>query len=102
MKIGETQSIASVVPTVAPVSSPVSDTTPPAPVDRVTTQQTSDLRSSVAAGVALAATERALHLQSLAQAVRSGVYRPNASHLADQILARADLDARVAAALAHG
>jgi hypothetical protein len=66
------------------------------PSDRVTTEEASRLASSISNSINLAAGERALRLQSLTQEVRSGAYRPNVSQLADEILAQADLDARLA------
>jgi anti-sigma28 factor (negative regulator of flagellin synthesis) len=54
------------------------------------------VKTSVEAGVAMAAGERSERLHVLTQAVRSGTYRPNASQLAEQILAEAELDAKLA------
>ena len=78
---------------------------PPAPAvpapaaDRVTLDQVGQIKTLVATGVTMAATERSERIHHLAQAVRSGTYRPNASQLAEQILAEAELDARIAKAL---
>jgi anti-sigma28 factor (negative regulator of flagellin synthesis) len=47
----------------------------------------------------MAAGERASRLEALTQEVRSGNYAPDASRLAEEILARADLDARLAKTL---
>jgi len=65
------------------------------PVDRVTLDQVGQIKTLVATGVTMAASERSERLHHLAQAVRSGTYRPNASQLAEQILAEAELDARI-------
>ena len=54
------------------------------------------VRASVETGVTMAAGERSERLHVLAQAVRSGTYRPSASQLAAQILAEAELDAKLA------
>ena len=54
------------------------------------------LCSSVAGGIGLAATERAVRLHSLAQEVRAGAHHPNPSQLAERILAEAELEARLA------
>jgi anti-sigma28 factor (negative regulator of flagellin synthesis) len=70
-------------------------TAPATQVDRISTNQTSEVRASVEAGVTMAASERSERLHHLTQAVRSGTYRPNASQLAEQILAEAELDARL-------
>jgi hypothetical protein len=78
---------------------------PPEPVAaapaaaRVTLEQVGQLKTSVATGVTMAASERSERLSHLAQAVRAGTYRPNASQLAEQILAEAELDARIAKVL---
>jgi len=63
--------------------------------EQVSMEDTSALQASVAGGINLAATERAVRLHSLAQEVRAGTYRPNASQLADRILADAELEARL-------
>jgi anti-sigma28 factor (negative regulator of flagellin synthesis) len=72
------------------------DPTSQAPVDRVSMNQVGQVKTSVETGVAMAAAERSERLHVLVQAVRSGTYRPNASQLAAQILAEAELDAKLA------
>jgi len=67
------------------------------PLENVSMEDTTALATSVAGGINLAATERAVRLHSLAQEVRSGAYRPNTSQLAERILAEAELEARLAA-----
>jgi len=64
--------------------------------EQVSMEDTSAMQASVRGGINLAATERAVRLNSLAQEVRSGAYRPNASQLAERILADAELEARLA------
>jgi hypothetical protein len=66
-------------------------------LENVSMEDTTALAASVAGGINLAATERAVRLNSLAQEVRSGAYRPNPSQLAERILAEAELEARLAA-----
>lgn len=95
MKVNETNTAAPGQPSGAPPVSDVAASVVPAP-DRATTEETSRLKDSVSAGINMAATERELRLQSLTQEVRSGTYRPSVSQLADEILAQADLDARLA------
>lgn len=98
MKVSDTKTTASVQ---SPAVAPESDVTArgvPAP-DRVTTEGASRLRDSTSNGINMAAAERALRIQSLTQQVRSGTYRPSASRLAEEILAQADLDARLASGL---
>jgi hypothetical protein len=63
--------------------------------EQVSMEDTTALQASVAGGINLAAGERAVRLHSLAQEVRAGSYRPNASQLADRILADAELEARL-------
>ncbi len=64
--------------------------------DRVTTAEASQLKDSTSNGINMAAAERALRIESLTQQVRSGTYHPSVSRLAEEILAQADLDARLA------
>jgi hypothetical protein len=64
--------------------------------DRVTTEEADHLKESVSSTRRMAAGERALRLQALAQEVRSGTYRPNVSQLAAEILAQVELDMRLA------
>jgi anti-sigma28 factor (negative regulator of flagellin synthesis) len=70
------------------------------PGDRISISQASEIRTSVEEGVTMAAAERSQRLHHLTQAVQSGTYRPNASQLAAQILAEAELDARLARTMA--
>jgi anti-sigma28 factor (negative regulator of flagellin synthesis) len=81
---------------VTPHAAAPPDAPPDAPVDRVSMDQLGRVKKSVEAGVTMAAAERSERLHSLVQAVRSGTYRPNASQLAEQILAEAELDAKLA------
>src|SRR5688572_8805066 len=64
--------------------------------DRVTTDEADHLKESVSNTRRMAAGERALRLQALAQEVRSGTYRPNVSELAAEILAQIELDMQLA------
>ena len=85
--------------TAVPAQEPTAPAAAAPAADRVTLDQVGQLKTSVATGVTMAASERSERLHSLAQAVRSGTYRPNASQLAEQILAEAELDARIAKVL---
>ena len=92
MKIGESR---------VPVSVPPSGGAPVPVVaaqaaERVTTGDAEHLRQTIDGGVSMAAGERSRRLESLTQQVRAGVYRPNISQLAEEILAQADLDTRLA------
>jgi anti-sigma28 factor (negative regulator of flagellin synthesis) len=72
------------------------DAAPPAgPADRATLAEMDHLRASVSTSVGVAASERPERIHNLTQQVRSGVYRPNSSQLADQILSEAEFDARL-------
>jgi len=101
MKIGDVLNPIPAIPAVATTNP--ADTAPPSAdrprVDRVTTQDTSDLKSAVDGGISMAAAERGSRLQALAQKVRAGSYRPSVSALADQILAEAELDTHLAKSL---
>lgn len=81
---------------VVPAAAAPADAAPQTPVDRVSMDQLGHLKTSVEAGVTMAAGERSERLHALVQAVRSGTYRPSASQLAAQILAEAELDAKLA------
>ena len=78
----------------ASVPDPAASVTSP---DRVETHETDHVKSSVAKAVSMIASSRSARLQSLAQAVRSGAYQPMPADVADQILAQAELEARLAA-----
>lgn len=101
MKITEAQSTVAHVPAAASSTTngaidAVESPSPVVPIDRITTDEAVSFRASVSNGVNMAAKERAVRLQSLAEAVRAGAYRPMASDLAEQILAQAELEARLA------
>lgn len=68
----------------------------PSSADRVTTDDADRLNQAVGDGRRMAAAERAVRLQSLAQQVRSGTYRPNVSQLAAEILEQVEFEARLA------
>lgn len=74
---------------------PILANSDPVSPEAVTLDETKSLQASVSGGINLAATERAVRLNSLAQEVRSGAYRPNPSQLAERILADAELEARL-------
>ena len=75
------------------------EASPAVPVDRVSLSQVSEVKMAVPAAITMAASERSERLHHLTQAVRSGAYRPSESQLASQILAEAELDARLARAM---
>ncbi|MES1207362.1 MAG: flagellar biosynthesis anti-sigma factor FlgM [Pseudomonadota bacterium] len=83
----------------SPAPEPEGAVGPAIPIDKVTTEEAKHLDVAVSDGIAMATTERAVRLHALAQAVRSGAYRPSASQLADKILDQAELEARLARAL---
>jgi len=82
-----------------PAAEPARDVPAASAPDRVSTDDASRLQSSVRASMRIAVGERASRLEALTQEVRSGNYAPDASRLAEEILARADLDARLAKTL---
>ena len=83
-------------PAGSPAEAQAADTVP---VDRVSLSQGGQTKTMLESGVNIAATERSERLHHLTQAVRSGAYRPNASQLAEQLVAEAEFDARLAKAL---
>jgi len=100
MKTNDVNSSAVIAPA-APAPERRSQDAAPAvvPTDRTTLAQSDYLRTSIASSVNVAATERAVRIHDLTQQVRSGTYRPNATQLAEQILAEAAFDADLAATL---
>lgn len=99
MKVNDTKQTAAVsAATESPPPVPAAASSAPT-ADRVTTDEADHLKESVTSSRRMAAGERALRLQSLAQQVRSGAYRPNVSRLAAEILDQAELDARLARTL---
>lgn len=100
MKTNEVSSAATVAPAGPAPERKSQDAGPPAvPTDRATLAQTDYLRASIATSVNVAASERAVRIHDLTQQVRAGVYRPNSSQLAEQILAEAAFDADLASTL---
>lgn len=95
MKVKEPGTVAAAAELTRPTESPAGNPEPPRN-DRVSLDATSEVSAMVAPAVHLAAGERAARIQALAQAVRSGTYRPNANALAEQILAAAEIEARLA------
>jgi hypothetical protein len=95
MKINEAQSVAPVAASDGAGSS-FAPPPHPDPADLITTNDVDRLRAAVQSGVPMAAVEHATRLTELVERVRSGAYRPSAAALADQILAEAELDARLA------
>lgn len=72
-----------------------------APKDRVSVQATKEAEAKVAVARAAAGNQRAARMEKLEAEVRSGTFRPDASRVAAQILADAEIDARLAALLRH-
>jgi len=96
MKTNEVNSAAVVSPAGPAPERTSQDAAPPSlPTDRATLAQSSSFRATVSANMSVSASERPSRLHDLAQQVRAGVYRPNSSELADQILAEAEFDAHL-------
>lgn len=95
MKVTEPGTVAPAAELTRPTESPASQPEQPRN-DRVSLETRSEVSAMVAPAVRLAAGERAARIQALAQAVRSGTFRPNANALAEQILAAAEVEARLA------
>ena len=71
------------------------------PKDRVSVEATKEVEASIAVAKKAASGKRAARLERLEAEVRSGGYRPDPGRVAEQILADAEVDARMAAMLKH-
>jgi len=69
------------------------------PQDRVSVQATKEAEASIAVAKKAAGGKRAARLERLEAEVRSGGYRPDPGRVAEQILADAEVDARMTAML---
>lgn len=72
-----------------------------APKDRVSVQAAKEAEAAVAAASRTAGGRRAARLERLEAEVRSGGFRPDPGRVAAQILADAEVDARIAALMRH-
>jgi anti-sigma28 factor (negative regulator of flagellin synthesis) len=87
-------------PRAKPVEAPVPEETS-VPKDRVSVQSTRDAEAAVAVANRAAGGRRAARTERLEAEVRSGGYRPDPGRVAEQILADAEIDARISALLRH-
>jgi len=71
------------------------------PKDRVSVEATKEVEAKVAVAQKAAGGKRAARLERLEAEVRSGGYRPDPGRVAEQILADAEVDARMAALMKH-
>jgi anti-sigma28 factor (negative regulator of flagellin synthesis) len=71
------------------------------PKDRVSVEATKEAEASIAVARKAASGKRAARLERLEVEVRSGGYRPDPGRVAEQIVADAEIDARMAALLKH-
>jgi anti-sigma28 factor (negative regulator of flagellin synthesis) len=71
------------------------------PRDRVSVHASKEAEASIAVARKAATGKQAARLERLEAEVRSGGYRPDAGRVAEQILADAEIDARMAALLKH-
>lgn len=71
------------------------------PKDRVSVEATKEAEATIAAAKKAAGGKRAARLERLEAEVRSGGYRPDPGRVAEQILADAEIDARLTALLKH-
>jgi anti-sigma28 factor (negative regulator of flagellin synthesis) len=67
----------------------------------VSVEATKEVEASVAVAKKAAGGKRAVRLERLEAEVRSGGYRPDPGRVAEQILADAEVDARMVALLKH-
>lgn len=101
MKVNETKSVTGVgagppVPEVRPVSRDAAG-----PTDKVSTDQAREVLRQVETARMSAGGARSARLRDIESAVRSGSYRPNPSRVAEEILAAAEIDARIRATLSR-
>lgn len=71
------------------------------PKDRVSVHATKEAEASIAVAHRAAGGRRVARLERLEAEVRSGSFRPDPGRVAAQILADAEVDARIAAMLQH-
>lgn len=71
------------------------------PKDRVSVQASKEMEAAVEAAHRAAGGRRVARLERIEAEVRSGNFRPDPSRVAEQILADAEVDARIAAMLQH-
>ena len=98
MKVNETKP-ANAVERVVPGQTTTSDAA--APKDRVSVEAVREVETAVAVARRSAGGARAARLERLETAVRSGTFRPDPSRVAEQILADAEIDAKLQAILRH-
>jgi negative regulator of flagellin synthesis FlgM len=71
------------------------------PKDRVSVKSTKEAESAVASAQRAAGGQRNARTEHLEADVRAGSYRPDPARVAQQILADAEIDARLSAMLRH-
>ncbi|MES1209746.1 MAG: flagellar biosynthesis protein FlgM [Pseudomonadota bacterium] len=71
------------------------------PKDRVSVQATKEAESAIQVAQKASGGRRAARLERLEAEVRAGSFRADPSRVAAQILADAEVDARIAAMMAH-
>jgi hypothetical protein len=96
MKVTETKPVAGVERVAGNEPHVVAD-----PKDRVTVSNAREVLAAIDSAKRSAGNQRSARLHQLEQAVRSGGYHPTASQVADEILAAAEVDARLRALLGH-
>lgn len=69
--------------------------------DRVSTDGSREVSEAVFAAKAARGDDRATRVERIEAAVRSGTFLPNAARVAEQILADAEIEARLRAMLRH-
>jgi anti-sigma28 factor (negative regulator of flagellin synthesis) len=72
-----------------------------APKDRVSVRATDEAASAAAVARQAAGGRRAARAEQLEAEVRSGGYHPDPTRVAEQILADAEVDARISAMMRH-
>ena len=96
MKITDTKPVAPVDRVTTPDSSIANP-----PKDRVTVQESRAAHASAVSARSAAAGGRAGRLKDIEQQVRAGNFRPNPSRVAEEILQDAEIDAKLRLLISH-
>jgi flagellar biosynthesis anti-sigma factor FlgM len=102
MKVERTKNVQGIERIPSSTDSPKAPPAPPAPEDRVSVGEERKLDDLVRTTRSRASSVRASKLEQIEAAVAKGSYRPDAGRIADQILAAAEIDARLRAMMSKG
>lgn len=97
MKVNETKDVKG--PERAPAAAPGERSAAKAPTDRVSLEAANRVAEVVSTARSNSTFSRAARLQQVESALRLGAYKPDIGRLAEQLLAQAEIDARLRAML---